>query len=80
MAKPIGNEPASAMHVHQSIVDNRTGENIFSQPDGVPSERFFHFIGGLQRYMPAAIALVAPFANSYRRLRRHTSQCAAFRI
>ncbi len=73
MAKPIAGEPGSAMHIHQSIVDKATGQNIFSNRDGSPSEAFYHFIGGLQRYVPAAMALVAPYVNSYRRLARHTA-------
>jgi glutamine synthetase len=30
MAKPIEGEPGSAMHIHHSVVDARTGKNIFS--------------------------------------------------
>lgn len=73
MAKPIAGEPGSAMHIHQSLVEQATGRNIFSKADGSPSDEFFHFIGGLQRYIPAAMALVAPYVNSYRRLARHTA-------
>ena len=73
MAKPIAGEPGSAMHIHQSIVNKDTGKNIFSNEDGTASEAFFHYIGGLQRYVPAAMALVAPYVNSYRRLARHTA-------
>jgi glutamine synthetase len=73
MAKPIAGEPGSAMHVHQSVVDRTTGQNIFSNPDGSPSDHFFHYIGGLQRYIPAAMALFAPYVNSYRRLARFTA-------
>ena len=73
MAKPIAGEPGSAMHIHQSIVSKETGKNIFSNEDGTASEAFFHYIGGLQRYVPAAMALVAPYVNSYRRLARHTA-------
>lgn len=73
MAKPIAGEPGSAMHVHQSIVDNGSGRNLFSNPDGTPSREFFWFIGGLQRYIPAALALFAPYVNSYRRLERFTA-------
>ena len=69
MAKPIAGEPGSAMHVHQSVVD-ANGQNIFSNPDGTPSKEFFWFIGGLQKYIPAAMALFAPYVNSYRRLVR----------
>jgi glutamine synthetase len=70
MAKPIAGEPGSAMHVHQSIVDERTGRNLFSLPDGSASPEFYWFIGGLQRYVPSAMALFAPYVNSYRRLVR----------
>jgi glutamine synthetase len=61
------------MHVHQSVVDARTGQNIFSNPDGSPSALFHHYIGGLQRYMKSAMAVVAPYVNSYRRIVRHTA-------
>src|SRR6185436_20358152 len=55
MAKPIAGEPGSAMHIHQSIVSKATGLNIFSNPDGTPSKEFFWYIGGLQKYVPAAM-------------------------
>ncbi len=61
------------MHIHQSIVDTKTGRNIFSNADGSPTEAFRHYIGGLQRYMPAAMAFFAPYVNSYRRLVRNSS-------
>ena len=73
MAKPMANEPGSAMHVHQSIVDVKTRRNIFSNPDGSPSREFYWYIGGLQKYTPAAMALFAPYVNSYRRLARSTA-------
>ncbi|MEF3047275.1 glutamine synthetase family protein [Pseudotabrizicola sp. L79] len=67
MAKPIAGEPGSAMHIHTSVVDTKTGENIFSGPEGGETEAFNHFIGGMQNHMAAAIALMAPYVNSYRR-------------
>jgi glutamine synthetase len=70
MAKPMANEPGSAMHIHQSVVNKLTRQNIFSNPDGSASKEFYWFIGGLQRYVPAAMALFAPYVNSYRRLVR----------
>lgn len=72
MAKPIAGEPGSAMHIHQSVVD-KSGRNIFSKADGTPSDAFYHYIGGLQKYTPAAMALLAPYVNSYRRLSRFTA-------
>lgn len=68
MAKPMQGQAGSAMHIHQSVVDLKTGKNIFSTPDGEPSEQFFNFIGGMQRYIPRAMAMMAPYVNSYRRL------------
>jgi glutamine synthetase len=73
MAKPIAGEPGSSMHVHQSVVNAMTGKNIFSNEDGTPSQEFFWYIGGLQKYIPAAMALFAPYVNSYRRLARNTA-------
>ena len=70
MAKPIAGEPGSAMHVHQSVVDKASGNNIFSNADGSASQAFFWYIGGLQKYLPAAMAFFAPYVNSYRRLVR----------
>ncbi len=73
MAKPMQGQPGSAMHIHQSVVDIKTGQNIFSNSDGTPSEAFYHFIGGLQTYLPPAMPFFAPYVNSYRRLSRYTS-------
>jgi glutamine synthetase len=70
LAKPMENEPGSAMHIHQSIVDLKTGKNVFSAPDGTPTPLFFSHIAGMQRYLPAAMALLAPNVNSYRRITR----------
>ena len=66
MAKPIEGEPGSAMHIHQSVIDSRTGKNIFAdRKEDTPA--FSHFIAGMQTYLPAVIALLAPYVNSYRR-------------
>src|SRR6218665_3695426 len=73
MAKPISGEPGSAMHVHQSLLDVASGKNVFSNEDGTPSAMFMHYIAGLQRYIPAALGLGAPYSNSYRRLSRNTA-------
>lgn len=70
MAKPMADQPGSAMHIHQSIIDIKTGENLFSNQDGSDSDLFKYAIGGLQHYIPPAMVLMAPFVNSYRRLVR----------
>jgi len=73
MAKPHAKEPGSAMHLHQSVVDAKTGQNVFSAADGTPTSLFFSHIAGLQRYLPASMSLFAPNVNSYRRTTPHNS-------
>jgi glutamine synthetase len=68
MAKPMQGQAGSALHIHQSIIDTKTGRNIFSKPDGSASPRFFSFIGGMQHFVPKALVMMAPYVNSYRRL------------
>lgn len=68
MAKPIRDEPGSAMHVHQSVIDTTSGRNIFSNEDGSASDLFRWFIGGSQHYMMQVVPLLAPYVNSYRRI------------
>lgn len=71
MAKPMRDEPGSAMHVHQSVLDitggHGEGRNLFSRADGSEGGIFRHFIGGSQHYLPQAMPLMAPYVNSYRR-------------
>ena len=66
LARPMSGEAGSALHVHQSIVD-RDGRNVFSDADGSPSDLFGAYIAGLQRYIPEALLILAPYPNSYRR-------------
>ncbi len=65
LAQPISGEAGSALHIHQSIVDEN-GSNIFSNEGGA-SDLFMSYIGGLQKYMPEALLIFAPYPNSYRR-------------
>ncbi len=67
MAKPMQNEPGSAMHIHQSVIDQRTGLNLFNDEDDQQTELFENFLGGQQKYIPSAITLFAPYVNSFRR-------------
>ena len=60
MAKPMEREPGSAMHVHQSVFDSASGENLFARQDDGFTELFLWHIGGLQKYLPAAMPLLAP--------------------
>ena len=70
MAKPMENEPGSAMHIHQSLISAESGQNLFTGSDGKPTDMFHAYIAGLQKYTPALMPIFAPYINSYRRLSR----------
>jgi len=67
MAKPMEDEPGSALHLHQSVVHEKNGKNIFADDSGKENNQFMHFIGGMQKYTPGFISFFAPNVNSYRR-------------
>ncbi len=73
MAKPMKDEPGSAMHWHISLRRMDNGSNAFSNPDGSESELFRHYIGGMQKYGPETSIFCAPYVNSYRRFTRFMS-------
>lgn len=93
MTKPFINEAASGCHLHHSLIDPRTGRNLFADdedPLGI-SQLGWHFLGGLIHHAPALIAFLSPTPNDYKRYRpglfAPTSICwgpdnrsAAFRI
>ena len=68
MAKPMQQEPGSAMHIHQSLVRQDSEKNIFVDKSGKHTPAFFSYIAGLQRYTPQLISFYAPNVNSYRRI------------
>lgn len=73
MAKPYADECGSSIHLHQSVIETKTGRNIFSNEDGSDSDVFEHYIGGLQKFLPAAMPLFAPYTNSYTRFEAYMS-------
>ena len=72
MAKPLPGWPGSGMHLHCSLLDAQ-GANLFALRGGKAPAALRHFIGGLQAYLPAAFALIAPNPNSYKRFVAHSS-------
>ncbi len=71
MAKPHEDEPGSSMHIHQSIVDVKTGRNLFATKAGKESKLLLNHIAGLQRYLSPCMPFFAPSVNSYRRIVPH---------
>ena len=61
---------ASGLHFNFSIIDKKTGENIFvdDSADDRLSETAKHWIAGLLKHADALTALCCPTVNCYRRL------------
>jgi glutamine synthetase len=67
MAKPT-TEYGNGMHIHHSL--RRNGQAAFFDGDAADrrSPTMRHWIGGLVATMPAAVSVLAPTVNSYRRM------------
>lgn len=74
MSKPWADSAGSGCHTHVSLVDMKTGANVFGDaddPQGM-TDLCRAFIAGELRYARAIDAVIAPTVNCYRRRRRHT--------
>jgi len=73
MPKPFWGINGSGCHMHQSLMDNGKGRNLFfdeGSPTGL-SEMALHYIGGLLEHFRGLSLVVAPVVNSYKRLVPH---------
>jgi glutamine synthetase len=70
MPKPIAGINGSGMHVHQSLFDKETGENLFFDKNDKYnlSEIAYHFMAGQLEHIKAMSAILNPIVNSYKRL------------
>jgi glutamine synthetase len=68
MAKPHAEDAGSSMHLHVSLT-GPDGANLFADGEGTDSTMFRSFIGGLQKYLPQLMVMLAPNPNSFRRIR-----------
>jgi len=70
MPKPIFGENGSGMHVHQSLCDLKTGDNLFYDPDDdyKISKLTKQFVAGQLHHIKPMISILAPTVNSYKRL------------
>ena len=59
--------PGIGGHVTLSLVDAKTGANLFMSPDGQTNALARQFIAGMTRVVPDAFALCAHTVNAYRR-------------
>lgn len=78
MAKPVEGLPGNSGHMHLSLVDEKTGENLFARKEKNPSpfhsdleyvsEIGEHFLAGVLDGLPSIMPILAPTINSYKRL------------
>jgi glutamine synthetase len=72
MPKPFGNLTGNGLHLHSSLWDAATGEELFA--DGGDSRGLglskmaYHFIGGLIEHARSLVAVTCPTVNSYKRM------------
>lgn len=70
MPKPMSGIAGSGMHVHQSLADAHTGQNLFYDSNDSYGLSLLakQFMAGLLTHAPAMLAILAPLVNSYKRL------------
>ncbi len=59
MAKPMQNEPGSSMHIHQSVLSQKTKKNLFTGKAGKDSKLFMQHIAVLLKQLPFVMARLA---------------------
>jgi len=72
MPKPFANLTGSGLHLHSSLWDSATGEELFADPADPRglglSQMAYQYIGGLIAHGPAMAAVTCPTVNSYKRI------------
>jgi len=68
MAKPYAEMAGSGMHIHVSVLDG-AGQNIFASADALGNDTMKQAAAGLLATMADGMAIFAPNANSYRRMK-----------
>ena len=75
MCRPrIPNVMSSGWHLHQSLVDRKSGANAFmpSRQGELLSDTGRHFLGGLLAHARAGSVFTTPTLNGYKRFRSHS--------
>jgi len=70
MPKPLAQENGSGMHVHQSLYNIKTGENVFYNADDKYklSKVAYNYVAGQLEHIKGMSAIISPTVNSYKRL------------
>ncbi|MFZ5810675.1 MAG: glutamine synthetase family protein [Thermodesulfobacteriota bacterium] len=71
MTKPFIDSSASGSHFHISLIDKKTGKNVFDDPHGEYglSELARKFLAGMLKHAKANTLFTAPTINCYKRYR-----------
>jgi glutamine synthetase len=74
MSKPWGDRAGSGCHYHISLLDRKTGKNVFLDKKGKHglSAVCTAFVQGVLDHAPAMMPLINPTPNCYHRLKPHT--------
>jgi len=73
MCRPkLPNVMSSGWHLHQSLVDKKSGNNAFAAKDDFLSGLGKHFLAGLLEHARAATAFSTPTINGYKRYRPYS--------
>ncbi len=74
MSKPFIDQSGSGCHYHESLLDRKTGENAFYDPDSPDglSDLCRYYIGGQLAHAAAICALANPTVNCYKRIKKHS--------
>lgn len=68
MAKPkLANAAANGWHIHQSLLDIKTGANVFMSKDDALTPQASGWIAGLLEHAPASCLMTTPTVNGYKR-------------
>lgn len=68
MAKPkLANAAANGWHIHQSLLDIKTGANVFMPKDASLTPEASGWIAGLLEHAAASCLLTTPTVNGYKR-------------
>ncbi|KAL5611391.1 hypothetical protein BROUX41_000994 [Berkeleyomyces rouxiae] len=78
MAKPIQGLPGNSGHIHVSVIDQKSGKNLFARSEPDPNPEYLdlewvtdlgrHFLAGVLEGLPYVMPMLAPTINSYKRL------------
>jgi glutamine synthetase len=70
MPKPYSGRAGTGMHIHLSLVDKKTRNNLFSDTNSEHglSKSALYFIGGLLKHAKVLAAITTPSVNSFKRL------------